>query len=387
MNDPLLAWRPEFPILEKTVYMISNSMGAMPRGVYDKLHEYADVWARRGVRGWDEGWWALSQVVGDKIGRILGAPPGTVSMHQNVTIASAVILSALDFSGRRNKVVMTAMDFPSVIYLHQRFLPPEARLVLVPTEDGISIPLDRLLEAIDEETRLVATSLVLYKSAFIQDAVAIIRRAHAVGAYVALDVYQATGTVPFDVQALGVDFVVGGCHKWLCGGPGGGYLYVRPDLGARLEPRLTGWFAHARPFQFELEHDYQAPAYRFLNGTLPLPALYAVQPGLDIVHQIGVEAIRAKSMRQTARLIELAEGRGWKVTAPRNPAQRGGTVAIDVPDGYTVSEKLVRRNFMVDYRPGAGIRVSPHFYNSDDELELTVREIEKILRESSGVKG
>ncbi len=380
MTDPLLRWREEFPILSQTVYMISNSLGAMPRGVYDKLREYAETWATRGVRAWAEGWWELPVTVGNQIARIIGADPGSVSMHQNVTLASAVILSCLDFQGRRNKVVMTAMDFPSVLYLHQKFLPPQARLVIVPSEDGIGIPTEKLLEAIDEETRLVATSHVLFKTAYIQDVQAIVARAHAVGALVAIDGYQAVGTLPVDVKALGVDFYVGGCVKWLCGGAGGGYLYVRPDLAAQLEPRLTGWMAHPRAFAFETEMAYRTDGFRFLNGTPSVPALYAVQPGLAIIAQVGVEAIRAKSVRQTTRLIELAQERGFRVSASTDPARRGGTVAIDVPYGYEVSRELIRREFLVDYRPQAGIRISPHFYSTDEEIELTIREIDDILR-------
>lgn len=380
MTDPLLRWREEFPILSQTVYMISNSLGAMPRGVYDKLHEYAETWATRGVRAWAEGWWELPVTVGNQIARIIGADPGSVSMHQNVTLASAVILSCLDFQGRRNKVVMTAMDFPSVLYLHQKFLPPQARLVIVPSEDGIGIPTEKLLAAIDEETRLVATSHVLFKTAYIQDVQAIVARAHAVGALVAIDGYQAVGTLPVDVKALGVDFYVGGCVKWLCGGAGGGYLYVRPDLAAQLEPRLTGWMAHPHAFAFETEMAYRTDGFRFLNGTPSVPALYAVQPGLAIIAQVGVEAIRAKSVRQTTRLIELAQERGFRVSASTDPARRGGTVAIDVPYGYEVSRELIRREFLVDYRPQAGIRISPHFYSTDEEIELTIREIDDILR-------
>lgn len=379
-NDPLLAWRDEFPILQDTVYMISNSLGAMPRGVRDKLAEYADLWATRGVAAWDETWWELAVSVGDQVGRIIGAPRGSISMHQNVTLASAIILSCLDFEGRRNKIVMTEMDFPSVIYLHRRF-PPSARLTLVPSEDGIGVPTERLLEAIGEETRLVATSHAFFRSAYIQDARAIVERAHQVGALVALDIYHSAGVLPLDVEALGVDFAVGGCHKWLCGGAGGGYLYVCPHLASKLEPGLTGWFAHRRPFDFEIGQEYAGGAWRFLNGTTALPALYAVQPGLEIVGEIGARAIREKSMRQTARLVELALDRGWPVNAPLDPERRGGTVAIDVPEGKAVANELVRRRVMVDHRPEAGIRVAPHFYSSDEEVERVLEEMTQVLSE------
>jgi kynureninase len=190
--------------------------------------------------------------------------------------------------------------------------------------------------------------------------------------------------VPVNVHTLGVDFATGGSVKWLCGGPGAGYLYVRRDLWPKLEPRFTGWMAHKRPFAFEAEAiEYAEDAFRFLNGTPAIPAMYAARSGYEIIAEIGVERIREKSMRQTRRLIELAEDAGFRINSPRNPAERGGTVVIDVPDGAEVTNELLRRNFLVDHRPGAGIRVAPHFYSSDEELELTIQEIQAILREKS----
>jgi kynureninase len=245
--------------------------------------------------------------------------------------------------------------------------------------DGVTVPLERMIQAIDERTLLVPMSHVLFRSAFIQDAAAIIRHAHSVGAIVVLDTFQAAGTVPLDVKALDTDFCVGGVLKWLCGGPGVAYLYVRPDLRARLEPRLTGWMAHRRAFQFEPSMDYRDDSFRFLNGTPHIPALYAARPGLEIIRQVGVENIRRKSMRQTALLMEAARERGFPLTAPASPPERGGTVAINVPDGSSVCQELIRRKFLVDYRPQAGVRVSPHFYNTDEEVLSVVEEIAKIV--------
>jgi len=305
-------------------------------------------------------------------------------MHQNVTLASAIILSCLEFPPRRNKIVMTDMDFPSLLYLHQRMQPmlgSGVEIAIVKSDDGITVNLDRLLSAIDERTRLVATSHVLFKSAFVQDAAAIVRRAHDVGALVALDVFQSVGILPLDVATLGVDFAVGGVLKWLCGGPGGAFLYVRPELASTLQPRLTGWMAHAHPFAFDLEMEFTNSAFRFLTGTPQVPCLYAAGPGIRIVRQVGVPAIRAKSMRQVAYLIELAYQRGYRMSAPAQPEQRGGTIAVDLGDlSLPVSIELKRRECIVDFRPGAGIRISPHFYNSDEECERVMREIEDILR-------
>jgi kynureninase len=379
--DELLKWRAEFPILGKTTYMISHSLGAMPARVYDRLREFADTWATRGVRAWAEGWWEMPVTVGDLVGRIIGAGPGEVVMHQNVSVCQSLICSCFDFAPPRNKIVYESLDFPSVIYVYEAQKRRGARTVVVDSEDGMTVRLERVMAAIDEGTLLVPISHVLFKSAYLQDAKAIIDRAHAVGAMVVLDVYQSAGTVPIDVKALGVDFVVGGSVKWLCGGPGAGYLYVRPNLRDKLRPTVTGWMAHREPFAFEAgEIDYATNAFRMLHGTPQVPALYAARSGYEIILEIGVERIRAKSQRQTQRLIALAEERGLRVTSPRDPAQRGGTVTIDVEHGPAVARELIRREILVDYRPGAGIRVSPHFYTADEEIGHTVAQIAEILK-------
>src|SRR4029077_12674555 len=218
--DELLKWRDEFPILGRTTYMISNSLGAMPRGVYDSLRAYADSWAERGVRAWEEGWWEMAVGVGDKIAPLIGAGPGEISLHQNVTITQAVISSCFDFRGPRNKIVMVDLEFPSVQYFYNEQRRHGAQVETVANTDTIRIDLDKLLAAIDETTLLVPISQVLFRSSYIVNARAIIERAHQVGAYVILDVFQATGAIPVDVRGLGVDFAVGGVLKWLCGGPG-----------------------------------------------------------------------------------------------------------------------------------------------------------------------
>lgn len=379
MGD-LLKWREEFPILGRTTYLISNSLGAMPRGVYDKMREYAETWATRGVRAWEENWWDLASAVGDKIGAFVGAAPGSISLHQNVTTTQAVISSCFDFAAPRNKVVLVDLEFPSILYFYNEQRARGARVEIVKSEDGIRIPLEKLLAAIDERTLLVPISLVLFRSATILDARAIIERAHRVGAHVILDVFQATGTVPVDVTALGTDFAVGGVLKWLCGGPGVAYLYVRPDLRARLQPAFTGWFAHKRPFEFEVGPlDRRDDAFRFLNGTTQIPALYACQPGLEIIGEVGVERIREKSIRQTTRLIEGAQARGWRVNTPMDPAERAGTVSVECPHAPEVMRELLARDILVDYRPKAGIRFSPHFYNRDEEIDFALDQIGNIL--------
>lgn len=380
-QDQLLAWRKEFPILEKTVYMVSHSLGAMPRAVYNKLNEFADMWATRGVRAWAEGWWDMPISVGDKVGQIIGAAPGTVVMHQNVSVCQSMILSCFDPQPPRNKIVYSTLNFPSVMYVYEAHAESKKlRIEMVESEDGITVSLEKMLAAIDEQTLLVPISHVLFKSAFLQDAQAIIKRAHEVGAYVILDTYQSAGTVPVNAQELDVDFIVGGSVKWLCGGPGAGYLYVRPDLRDKLQPRMTGWQAHEEPFAFESGPIRYAPnSFRFLHGSPHIPCLYSAQAGYDIINEIGVDRIREKSIRQTSWLIEAALEQGWNVPTPKDPQQRGGAVIIDVPNGAAVTKELIEREIIVDYRPQAGIRVSPHFYTKDEELEITIKGIREIL--------
>jgi kynureninase len=381
VTDELLKWRERFPILDKTVYLISHSLGAMPRDVYDSMHEYAETWATRGVRAWAEGWWDMPVNLGDEVGRIIGARPGSVVMHQNVSICQSLIISCFDPQPPRNKIVYSELNFPSVMYVYEAHARAgRLRIETVKSDDGITVPLERLLGAIDEETLLVPISHVLFKSGFIQDVRAIIERAHEVGAMVVLDAYQSAGTVPFGVEDLNVDFAVGGSVKWLCGGPGAGYLYVRPDLQARLEPRTTGWMAHEAPFAFEGGPIRYAPNItRFLHGSPSIPALYAARSGYAVINEIGVERIRAKSMRQTARLIELAEEAGFRVTSPRNAQERGGTITISTEHAASITKELIRREFIVDYRPGAGVRISPHFYTKDEELDLVIGEMRNIM--------
>jgi kynureninase len=305
--------------------------------------------------------------VGDQIGRIVGAPAGTVCMHQNVSIAEAVVLSCFQQPGERNRIVYERENFPSVRYVYQA----RSELEVVATDDVVG--------GIDERTLLVPIQHVLFKSGEIQDVDSIVDRAHAAGAYVVLDAYQSAGAVPLDVTALGVDFAVGGSVKWLCGGPGAGWLYVRPDLIERLEPSVTGWQAHARPFAFEPELEYADGIARFLTGTPNVPALYACTPGYDLIEEIGVDRIRANSLQQTQRLIDGADARGFEVRSPREPERRGGTVTVHVSDFEAVHKELSERQILCDFRPDAGIRLGPHYFTSDEELDFALDQVAEIL--------
>jgi len=380
MTDALLRFRAEFPILATTNYLVSNSLGAMPRAVTGQLAEYAEEWEMRGVRAWAQGWWDMPVRVGDEIAPLIGAGAGEVAMVPNVSIAQAQVFSALDYGNGRDTIVMTELDFPSVRYVYDELATRlGARIVVVPSDDGISIDEERLIAAIDERTRLVAISHVLFRSAYIVDVARVAAHAHAVGALVSLDAYHSVGIVPVDVNTIGADFLTGGVLKWLCGGPGGCFLWVKPEVGATHAPSLTGWQAHEHPFAFDPEMTYATGAWRWLTGTPSIPALFAATPGPRLVRAAGMDAIRAKSMRQTARLIALADERGFAVTAPRDPSRRGGTVAFDVPHAREVAQALLARDVIVDYRPGAGIRVAPHFYTTDAEVESVVGVIDEIL--------
>jgi kynureninase len=369
MNGELLDYRERFPILEHTTYLINHSLGAMPAAAEERMHEYARTWAERGIRAWGEGWWTMPLTVGDQIGRIVGAPAGTVCMHQNVSIAEAIVLSCFQES-ERDRIVFEAANFPSVRYVYQA----QRQREVVACET-----LDELLASIDERTLLVPVQHVLFKSAEIQDVEAIVARAHDAGAFVVLDAYQSAGTVPLDVSALEVDFAVGGSVKWLCGGPGAGWLYVRPDLIDRLEPAATGWQAHARPFAFEPELEYADGIARFLTGTPNVPALYAATAGYDLIEEIGVQRIRANSLRQTDLLIREAEARGFGIRSPREHERRGGTVTVHVPEFEAVHRELGERQVLCDFRPDAGIRLGPHYYNTDEDIVHALDEIADIL--------
>jgi kynureninase len=369
----LTAYRDRFPILERTTYLINHSLGAKPVAAEERLVEYAHTWKERGIRAWAEGWWEMPLTVGDQIGRIIGAPRGSTVMHQNVAVAEAIVISCFrPVDPGRNRVVYEEGNFPSVRYLYQA--QPDLDVVVVPDDRAI-------VEAIDERTLLVPITHVLFKTAEIQDVEAIVRRAHEVGAHVVLDAYQSAGIVPLDVAALNVDFAVGGSVKWLCGGPGNGWLYVRPDLADVLEPTFIGWQAHARPFGFEPELDYADGAARFLTGTPNVPALYAATAGYDLIEEIGVGRIRENSVRQTQLLIDLLDGAGFEVGSPRDPARRGGTVTVRPPEFEAVHKELAERQILCDFRPDAGLRLGPHYYNSDDELRFAVAQISEIVRD------
>ena len=372
-------WRREFPILETCTYLVSHSLGAMPRKTAQYLQEFADTWSSRGVRAWHEGWWEIGRETGNLLAPVLGVARDTISMHQNVTVAQGIIASCFSYDGPRRRIVMTELEFPSNHYLFEGFRRYGAEIVYVPSPDPIRLDLQRFLDAIDERTVLVPLSLVLFKSATITDARAVIEKAHRVGAHVILDVYQAAGTVPMALADWNADFAVGGSVKWLCGGPGAGYLYVRPDLAPRLQPSFVGWAAHETPFAFATGPvRYAGNPERFQSGTPNVPSLYSARAGYEIVASIGVGPIRERSLRLTRRIIDAALAAGYRLNTPLDDRERGGSVILDVPNASAVADGLIQRGVIVDHRPGAGIRLAPHFYNTEAEIDHAMQTLAEL---------
>ena len=374
--------REDFPTLASGIHLLSHSLGPVPRVARESMLAYYEAWEHHTSEdAWATSWWEMSAAVGDRIAKILGGHPGTVQIQPNASIALSSVLSCFDFTSiKRNKIVASALDFPSMQYIVDAQTPMGARVEDVPSDDAIAIPTERIVEAIDEATALVALSHVSFRSSYKLEVEPIVAKAHRHGALVLLDVYQSAGAVPLKASEWGVDFLIGGTIKWLCGGPACGYLYVRPDLQKELQPRLTGWVAHAAPFDFaQPPMRYTDSVRRFAQGTPSIPALYSVLPGLQIIEEVGIETIRRESERRTEWMIEFAAGRGWKVNSPLDVNQRGGSVMIYVEDGPAMVKRLNERKVFVDCRPGVGLRMSSHFFNTDEEVSEAMAILTELM--------
>ena len=379
MADELLAYRDRFPTLGRGPYFAAHTLGPMPDTVPDALARFAAEWATDGVVAWT-GWLEQIRATAAMLEGLFGAPAGSVALGPNVSVLAGQVLSCLDWSGERSRLVTTDLEFPTCDYLYRAQETLGAKVEAVPSRD-LTVDLDRLLEAIDEHTALVAVTHVAFRSSALLDAAAVAARAHEVGALVLLDTYQSAGTVPIDVGALGVDLLVGGSVKWLLGGPGTGYLYARPEVAATLAPRLVGWFGHQAPFAFEPSPiAFAAGAGRFVTGTPNVAAHVMAAEGYRIVAEVGVDAIRAKSRRQVARLLDGFQAQGARVRGPADPRRRGGSVVVDFDGAEQVTAELIARGYTCDYRPGAGLRLGPHLYTTDDECDAVVAEVAALRR-------
>ena len=361
--------REEFPTLSRGIHLLSHSLGPVPRGARDAMNDYV-------------GRWELSDKVGNLIAKLIGAEPGTVQIQPTASVAMSSVASCFDFSaGPRKKVVTTALDFPSMGYVWEAQRRAGADVCVVPSDDDIAVPTERICEAIDTDTCLVALSHVSYRSSARIDVDAIVKRAHESGAFVVLDVYQSVGTIAVDAARWDVDFLLGGSIKWLCGGPACGYLYVRPDLVEKLEPKLTGWIAHRHPFDFSHDGmDYDDTVRRFSQGTPNIPGLHSFLPGLTIINNVGIDVIERESRRRTQGMVEFALERGWPLHSPADVDSRGGTVMIEVDRPEEFVTQLAERNVFVDCRPGVGLRMSPHFFNTDDEIDDALERLADLIR-------
>jgi kynureninase len=389
LNRDLESIRKEFPILERCVYLISNSLGAVPRKAEDHLSRFYRLWAEDGVSAWEKEWWDLSRNTGNQVASLLGAKKDEVTMLPNATLCHWVVLStefcaARKRDDKRNTIVITDHDFPSILYAVSKtaeFMGWKVELIKSHGQPGIDA--ETILRKMDEQTLCVATSHVYFKSTYIQDVQRIAARAREVGAMTLIDGYHAPGTIPVDVKQLDIDFYVGGCLKWLCGGPGNAFLYVRSELARTLQPSLTGWFAHKVPFLFAQDMEYTQGSYRFMAGTPPIPCLYTAQAGLEIIKQIGIAGIRERSLVLTALILDKAKERDFHLYSPEDGNLRGGAVSFGLPHAFSVKQALEQRGIKVDFRKGEGkepdiIRVGPHFYSIEEEIDILFQEIETV---------
>ena len=376
--DSLLEYRAKFPALEDCVHLISHSLGCVPAQAKEDLGEFFDLWQTKSITAWSD-WLPEVDRGGERIGKIISAPTGSVIMHQNVSGIMAMLASCLEYTPERNKVVYEALQFPTVSYVWKAEERRGAKCVLVESKDGTTIDTDAMCAAIDEHTLVVPISHVVFSSAYIQDVKKICARAKEVGAHVILDCYQSVGTVPIDVSELGVSFACGGSVKYLCGGPGAAWLYVRPDLVEKFSPRVTGWFGNEAPFAFTMpDQSYAETTWRYMGGTPAIAGLYQSRAGQEFVGEIGVRKIRDKSLVMTQKCIGWVDELGMKLNSPRAAETRGGSVVFDFVGSADVCRELNRRKFFCDHRPTAGIRIAPHFYTKAEEIDLFFGELKKI---------
>lgn len=360
--------RERFADLDSCTYLVSHSMGAAPLAARDALTAYWSEWSADGPEAWER-WLPRIAQIADGIGAIVGAPAGSTFLGPNVSVLQAAIATCLDFTGARNEVVYEELQFPSLTYVWKEWERYGARVRVVGSDDKRTIPTERICAAITEQTAIAVLSHAYYVSGAVSDVRAIQAHCRSVGALLCVDAYQTTGIYPYDVTEWDLDMVTGGSHKWLCGGPGCGFLYLKPTLLEQFRPAVTGWMAHAAPFNFEdAPMRYAASMYRFGTGTPTIPGYIAAKPGHDLIREIGVARIREHNVRLTTLIADMAIERGLSVNTPLEPQQRNGWIGIDFENSERAYKALAAQRIFVDYRPGCGIRCSPHFYTKDEEI-------------------
>lgn len=374
-DDEVAAWRERFPTTQRCTYLINNSLGAMPATVPQSLSEFARLWEHKGVEAWHSDWLPEVRAVAGLLGQLMGAPEGSVVVHQNVATLTSMVLSAVPFTAERNRIVLADMDWPSHHYLATGADRAGAETTVVPT-DWLSIDADEFCAAIDERTAIVIVSHVVFRTSAIVDVQRIAAKAHEAGALCLVDGYHAMGHMPVDVASIGCDFYTGGSVKWLCGGPGVGYLYVRRELAPLVQPAEVGWLGHAQPFDFDPQWEPAAGAMGWLGGTPGMPSLYSAREGYRSVLEVTPARIRATSRRLTATLIEGALERDIEVRTPLDPDRRAGGVTLFLGDETEeVSRRLIASGIIVDFRPRSGIRVGAHFFNTVEECQALLEQL------------
>jgi selenocysteine lyase/cysteine desulfurase len=361
------ALRAEFPLLERYIYLNACSLGPLPRRGRAALARYSQDWDERGTPVWFDDWLPLLDRLRGKVAELLHAPAGSTAIAPSVSVALTTLASGLPLAAGRDKILIGALDFPTVG--HQWLSRPGYEVEFVPSADGMTIPPEAFAERIDERTALVATTHLFYTTGYLQDVRAIADAAHAKGALCLIDGYQTCGCVPIDVGRMDCDAFVGGCLKWLSGGPGTAFMYLRPELLPRVRPQGTGWFATRDPFSFTLEElKFADDAHRLETGTWSMPSHYAGLAGLELILEVGVDNIQERLRDLTDRILVRCDEAGVATFTPRGREQRCGIVTLGCEHPEEVEAKLHADGVIVDSRPGR-VRLSPHWCVTDEELE------------------
>jgi selenocysteine lyase/cysteine desulfurase len=368
--------RVEFPLLERYIYLNACSLGPLPRRGRAALAQYAEDWDSKGTPVWFSDWLPLLARFRDQVGALLGAPGGSTAIAPSVSVALTTLATALPLPAGRNKVLIGELDFPTIG--HQWLSRPGFQVEFVPSRDGMTIPPEAFAERIDDQTALVATTHLFYTTGYLQDVRAIADAAHAQGALCLIDGYQTCGCVPLDVAALNCDAFVGGCLKWLSGGPGNAFLYLRPELIPQARPQGTGWFATRDPFSFTLQElIFADDARRLETGTWAMASHYAGLAGLELILEVGVANIQERLRDLTGRILERCDAAGVRTFTPRERGKRCGIVTLECDQPEEVEAALHREGVIVDSRPGR-VRLSPHWCVTEEELE---RGMDLVLRQ------
>lgn len=372
------SWRYEFPGLQKSTYLNTVSLGQISRRSRSAVNRFLDLWTDRGASAWYSHWLTEMDRLRHEFARLIHASVDEVAIMPNISSALAAVSSSLDYK-QRNRVVSCELDFPTITHHFLAKKPEGVETTIVSSPDSIGVPLEDFDVAIDEHTTLVATCRVYFTSGYIQDVKSLAEIAHRKGSYCLIDDYQGTGQIPINVKQADVDFLVTGGLKWLIGGPGVAYLYVRRELVPDLHPRFAGWFGHRRQFDFDPHTlEFRDNARRFEAGTPAMAAIYAATAGLEIINEIGTENLRQRTNTLNQDLVTRLREHGYRLRIPSNPESHAGITLLKADDPMRITRALAKRNIIVDKRPGA-VRISPYFYNTLEENEIIVRALDEIV--------